>query len=116
LYGEKSKVKAMVSERSLNITDAHGRTPLMYAVIGKQSRCCIMLIRSGADVNLKDHSGYTAILLAAKYEYDEIMKILLKTGAETHHTDTDGRTVFHLASFSQNYKSAFMHSVTNYKV
>ena len=36
--GERAKVKTLISESDINITDAHGRTPLMYAVIGKQAK------------------------------------------------------------------------------
>ncbi|CAI8052884.1 Putative ankyrin repeat protein MM_0045, partial [Geodia barretti] len=105
LYGERSKVRAFLMDKGVvNSTDAQGKTPLMYAVIGKQPKCCVMLLRSGAEVDLKDQSGMTAILLAAKYEYEDVIKVLLKNGAETHHTDKGGRTVFHLASVSENYK------------
>ena len=31
-------MKALLSQRNINSTDGHGRTPLMYAVIGKQSK------------------------------------------------------------------------------
>jgi ankyrin repeat protein len=41
-------------------------------------QCCVMLLRSGAEVDLKDQSGMTAMLLAAKYEYEDVMKVLLK--------------------------------------
>ena len=41
-------------------------------------QCCVMLLRSGAEVDLKDQSGMTAILLAAKYEYEDVIKVLLK--------------------------------------
>lgn len=43
------KLKAMINQENINSTDIHGRTPLMYAVIGKKSKvsyniapvCCL---------------------------------------------------------------------------
>ena len=38
--GERSQLKVFMSQGNINITDSMGRTPLMYAVIGKQAKVC----------------------------------------------------------------------------
>ena len=36
--GERVKVKVLISQESINCIDTHGRTPLMYAVLGKKKK------------------------------------------------------------------------------
>ena len=54
------KLKAMINQENINSTDIHGRTPLMYAVIGKKSKvsyniapvCCVFLYRGSTSCNI----------------------------------------------------------------
>lgn len=39
--GERTQVKTWITQKNINTTDAMGRTPLMYAVIGKQTKACL---------------------------------------------------------------------------
>lgn len=39
--GERAQVKTWITQKHINVTDAIGRTPLMYAVIGKQTKACL---------------------------------------------------------------------------
>lgn len=49
------------ADRTINLTDASGKTALMHAVIKKQPEIVKKLLASGADVNLRDNFGFTAM-------------------------------------------------------
>ena len=44
VVGERSQLKVFMSQGNINIIDSMGRTPLMYAVIGKQAKVCATYI------------------------------------------------------------------------
>ncbi|XP_064386094.1 uncharacterized protein LOC135334732 isoform X2 [Halichondria panicea] len=104
LYGDRSRLKVLVKELSVDCLDTAGHTPLMYAAIGKQAKCCLQLIRLGAGVNAANQTGQTALLLATALDYEDIIKLLLKNGALTHFVEESGQTVFHLTAKSSNPK------------
>lgn len=41
ISGDRLKVKNLLSHKSINSTDSYGRTPLMYAAIGKRSKVLV---------------------------------------------------------------------------
>jgi len=51
---------------SIDLTGANGRTPLMSAVLGKQTEMARWLLRQGADPRLKDKDGYAPLMLAVR--------------------------------------------------
>jgi ankyrin repeat protein len=51
---------------SINLPGANGRTPLMTAVLGKQTEMARWILRQGADPRLKDKDGYAALMLAVR--------------------------------------------------
>lgn len=51
---------------SIDLPGAAGRTPLMAAVLGKQTEMVGWLLRQGADPRLKDKDGYAALMLAVR--------------------------------------------------
>jgi len=50
----------------IDLTGANGRTPLMAAVMGKQTEMVRWLLRQGADPRLKDKDGYAPLMLAVR--------------------------------------------------
>ena len=57
--GERIKVKALLSQENINSTDIHGRTPLMYAVIGKKTKV--------SHQNVRKHSTCTYVVHVIMY-------------------------------------------------
>lgn len=48
---------------SVNVQDAHGRTPLHYAVIGRATACVTALLDKKAKVSITDDQGFTRLFL-----------------------------------------------------
>jgi ankyrin repeat protein len=63
----------------MEITNKHGYTPLLDAILNKQTEHCRLLIEKGANVNAKTSSGLTCLKLAEKNP--EIITLLKKHGA-----------------------------------
>lgn len=51
---------------AIDLPAAAGRTPLMTAVLGKQTEMVGWLLRQGADPRIKDKDGYSALMLAVR--------------------------------------------------
>lgn len=49
---------------SVNVQDAHGRTPLHFAVLGRAAACVTALLDKKAKVSLTDDQGFTRLLFA----------------------------------------------------
>ena len=110
---------------AIDLPGAAGRTPLMAAVLGKQTEMVGWLLRQGADPRIKDKDGYAALMLAvregasgaveelAPYHRDsldsaillaalvgqaEVIDTLTNYGASVYARMEDGRTPLMLAS------------------
>ena len=55
----------------VNATDAHGRTPLMWAVLNRDMGCIQKLLYLGANINLAAKCKKTALMFAAALDQDE---------------------------------------------
>ncbi|XP_062507660.1 uncharacterized protein LOC134184072 isoform X2 [Corticium candelabrum] len=94
--GERSKVSKLVKQHGVNYQDSKGRTPLMYAVVTGQAKCCQLLIRHDADVNAVDRHGWSALLYAIHHCQDEVLKHFLKYPLiNLQCCDEEGQNVFH---------------------
>jgi ankyrin repeat protein len=51
---------------AIDLTGANARTPLMAAVLGKQTEMVRWLLRQGANPRLKDKDGYAPLMLAVR--------------------------------------------------
>lgn len=51
---------------AIDVTGSNKRTPLMAAVLGKQTAMVRWLLRQGADPRLKDKDGYAPLMLAVR--------------------------------------------------
>ena len=55
--GDREKVKPLLSRMTINSTDTHGRTPLMYSAIGKRLKVCIVIEKFIA-IQVHEHGIY----------------------------------------------------------
>lgn len=104
LYGDINILRNAAKHFDINMMDADGQSALMYAVIGRQAKCCVQLIKLGADVNIISKSSKTALIMAVLAGFEEIVKLLMKYGADITTVNNDGKTVFHLAASGPNHK------------
>lgn len=72
------QMKILVEQCGVDLRDAGGRTPLMYAVLGNQPRMCEVLLKLKADVNAIDLAGMSSLLWAAYQSKPEVVRVLLK--------------------------------------
>ena len=57
---------------SLDATDAHGRSALLYAVLGSHAGAAKVLVSAGADASLADGGGGSPLSVAMEHR-DEMM-------------------------------------------
>lgn len=62
----------------VNVADAEGDTPLMWAAENGLSEIAVLLLQNGAEVNLKNNEGMTALDSAIKCDKKEVVQILLE--------------------------------------
>ena len=51
---------------SVNVQDAHGRTPLHFAVLGRSAACVTALLDKKAKVSLTDDQGLTRLCIISQ--------------------------------------------------
>lgn len=75
--GDLAKVKQLVEIGvDVNKKDERGITPLMYAILFKQTEIVSYLIRNGADYRAEDSRGNTIEDYAKKSKSEEIIKLV----------------------------------------
>lgn len=75
--GDLSKVQQLVEIGvDVNKKDERGKTPLMYAILFKQTEIVSYLIRNGADYRAEDSNGLTISDYAEKSKSEEIIKLV----------------------------------------
>ena len=95
--GNTPTVAAMLGDATLvGITDTHGSTPLLHAVLLADVAMVRLLIERGADVNAANHDGITALMWAAG-DVDKV-HMLLEKGAKTDARSALGRTPLLIAA------------------
>lgn len=75
--GDLAKVQQLVEIGvDVNKKDERSITPLMYAILFKQTQIVDYLIRNGADYNAEDANGLTILDYAKKSKSEEIIKLV----------------------------------------
>ncbi len=75
--GDLAKVQQLVGIGvDVNKKDERSITPLMYAILFKQTQIVDYLIRNGADYNAEDANGLTILDYAKKSKSEEIIKLV----------------------------------------
>jgi len=75
--GDLSKVQQLVEIGvDVNKKDERGKTPLMYAILFKQTEIVAYLIRNGADYRAEDPNGISIQEYAEQSKSEEIIKLV----------------------------------------
>ena len=75
--GDLAKVQQLVGIGvNVNHKDERGKTPLMYAILYKQTEIVSYLIRNGADYRAEDSNGLTILDYAEQSKSEEIIKLV----------------------------------------
>ena len=75
--GDLGKVQQLVEIGvDVNKKDERGKTPLMYAILYKQTEIVSYLIKKGADYRAEDSNGLTILDYAEKSKSEEILKLV----------------------------------------
>jgi ankyrin repeat protein len=79
---------------NLNASAKHGLTPLKFAVLAKEPKSMIALLKAGADVNVAGASGeFTALFMACAFMRPvSFISVLLAYGASVNVASTTGAT------------------------
>ena len=96
------QIVKMLLEKKINVeqrTD-EGFTPLMFAVIAKNTGSVNLLLKAGANINAKTKRSKTALMLAVEQDDMEMVELLLKNNADRNIKNSSGKTAFDLAKKS----------------
>jgi hypothetical protein len=79
----------------VNATDSLGGTPLMLAVLARDTDTTLvrLLLDAGADRNVPDRTGATPLLRATINKRTPLVRLLLEKGADPCRRDKDGETM-----------------------
>lgn len=89
---------ALVRTSAVDLRDAYGQTPLMYAAAHNIAEVAQLLIRAGADVNARTLAGWTPLMYAARNRaHPEVLELLLNAGADPLARNQDGETALEVA-------------------
>ncbi len=81
--GQLAAAKQLLSQtRAVDVTDARGFTPLLWAAAGGYADLVSTLLQSGAAVNHRGIDGTTALMLASTNGFDAVVRVLLAAGAD----------------------------------
>ncbi len=86
------------SPDQVNVANADGWTPLMYAARYSAADACRHLIQAGANVNARNNDGWTPLMLAARYSTADACRLLIQAGAKVDEKNNDASTAFMLAA------------------
>ena len=99
-----ARLVARPGQRSLNVGDSSGSTPLMLAVEEGDMDCVRILLRelarwgAGLDINVTDREGRTALMVAVANERTEcVRELVVIPGVDLHTRDRQGRGLEDLA-------------------
>ncbi|ETV99114.1 hypothetical protein, variant 3 [Aphanomyces invadans] len=82
IMGNKSLTRRLVEAgANVELRDAEGMTPLIWATIRGFLEVVGLLLHHGADVNGKDNTGMTALHVACFKGYTDLVDFLLHTGS-----------------------------------
>lgn len=93
IIGDCSTILRLLAERvDKNARDAHGFTPLHYAVTHMHTAAVAILLRGGVDVNAQDLGRMTPLHIAASANSASLVAMLLEYGANRDIVNASGET------------------------
>ena len=84
---------------SVDLRDATGRTPLMYAAFDGKLEVVKGLIERGADPSLEDNRGWNSLHLTSADGNPDIIELLLSNGPDIDSRTAEGFTPLMIAAF-----------------
>ncbi len=96
----------LANKADVNWKDGFGRTPLLYALLGREYDKAVALINKGAKVKGVRYDGLTALMLVAAQGNREIAELLISKGADPAARDKKGRTALDIAKANRHRKLA----------
>ena len=83
--GRLDKVKALIAKGAdVNVRNANGSAPLMYAADGNALKMVHYFLKSGADVNAKNGTNNTALIFASTKGHVDVVNLLLRKKADVN--------------------------------
>ena len=89
----------------INLIDKEGRTPLLTAILWKDTKMAQQFLDSGADVNLAGEGYPKPIQVALSQNDPSLMKTLIEHGANVDERDENGRSLLLDAVASGNTRA-----------
>jgi cytohesin len=101
--GDVDAVRGLLKQKAdVNVREADGSTPLLWAVHQTNAGLVMLLIDAGADVNAANRYGITPLVEASRLGSTPIIDSLLKAGANPNVKLPDGETPLMSASGAGN--------------
>lgn len=100
--GHLSIIKLLLKHGARIDHSQNGLTPLVQAIINRQTEVALFLIRAGANIEARDNGGRTPVLFAAKNREPRVAKKLIERGADITVKDPKGASVHDLAKQSKD--------------
>lgn len=93
LHNKKTIQFLIDADADINVHDAHGWTPLMFAVQNNRADIVELLLEKGASLSVENDQGLTALMLAIDSGNKDISRILIaKSNGQIDKRDKHGRT------------------------
>ena len=86
----------------LELRDAYGQTPLMYAAGNNSAQAVRALLDAGADVNARSKAGWTPLMYAARNRDATVTQVLLAAGADLSLRNESGQVARDIALANNN--------------
>ncbi len=88
-------IRLINDDADLNLPDAKGFTPLMYAARTGETEMIRLLIRGGTTINTASFSGRTPLIEAVINGHSESVNLLIESGADLNPFLYDGKVPLH---------------------
>ena len=104
--GNRDLIEVLLKEvndikKAVNVIDAEGDSPLIYAAITGQTEIMDYLVNKSADVNHQNYHGYSAVMKASQSGWTESVKKLINLGANVSQViNNEGQSAMTLASIN----------------
>ena len=95
IYSHDLKEMLTIVEDEVDIPDADGKTPLIWASLRGDVSAVEHLLKARADLNLSSVNGMTALLAASRSGSIECLRLLLAAGADPVPITNDRWNVLH---------------------
>ena len=91
--GDADEIKRLIDKgANPNVSDARGRSALLFSVMAGHEAAAEALLRRGAKVDSADADGKTTLMWASDAGHRDVAELLLKRGADIEARDKYGQT------------------------